>query len=90
MAMLSPVRGFLPWRGRPRPCREGSKAGDCDGSAAGKNIGDGREHGVHGGVGVRLRHDVRAATRAVSSALFMQDSLLESVRLSVSRYRKWS
>ena len=40
--------------GRARSGREGAEAGDPDGLATGKRVGDGREHDAHGGIGFRL------------------------------------
>ena len=53
MSMRSPVRGVPASAGRARSGREGAEACDPDGLATGKRVGDGREHGAHGGVGVR-------------------------------------
>lgn len=46
--------GIAPPAGRARSGREGAESGDPDGLAMGKRVGDGREHGAHGGVGVRV------------------------------------
>lgn len=46
--------GIAAAAGRARSRREGSEAGDLDGLATAKRLGDGGEHGTHGCVGVRL------------------------------------
>ena len=74
----------------PRLHRKDSEATDRDATATGKGIGDGREHATHVGVGTRLGYVRSATTRAESSTLFIQVSVLASVRVSVSRYPRSS
>ena len=82
--------GIAVLAGSPRLRRKDSEATDRDATATGKGIGDGREHGTHGGVGARLGYGRSATTQAESSALFIQVPALASVRVSVSRYPRLS
>ena len=75
---------------RSRFRRQGSEAGGHDGLAACWSIDDGREHGTHGGVRARLGHGRPGGYAGEKIGLVHSGSPLESVRLSVSRYRQSS
>ena len=79
--------GIAAWA---RSRREGSEADNPDCLTAGESIGNGREHGTHGGGGVRLGNGCSGSDASGEVGLVHSGSPLESVRLSVSRYRTWS